>query len=332
MGLVLTWTGWSQGQINFNNSPASLGGGGAPVFEVDGQTRLAGSLFLAQLYAGATPESLLPVGYALPFRTGAGAGFVDITGYDPVVTVPSVAPGDLAYVQMRAWFSLGGATYEAAEAAKSAAGQSAVFTVKTGGEGSPPSLPANLTGLSSFSISRGSTLGGVATVNFNNSRSTVGGNGAPIVDGVTGVGLGSAFVAQLWAGPSPEWLSPIGEPLYLRDGAGAGFINTTGIDTVRQINSVMGGDTAFFQVRAWEWSFGTTYEQAMGSGGKTGRSNIFSGPTGGNGQPASLPTNLVGLQSFSVWPSGPVAIPEPNSMILLALGSLLIGIRHTIRR
>jgi hypothetical protein len=328
MGLALAGAGWGQGQIIFNNGPAALGGGGAPVFEVNGTTRLAGPMFLAQLYAGPTAESLAPIGIALPFRTGAGAGYVDITGYDPVIAIPTVTPGDLAYIQMRAWYKLGGDTYEAAATANSAVGKSEVVTVKTGGEGTPPSLPATLTELKSFNISKVPTPpGGGATVLFSNSAATLG-TAQPIL-GVDGVGLtGTGYLAQLWAGPSPESLAPIGEPLTFRTTGTKGILVNSSPD--RSIPTVAPGAVACFQVRAWaavggdNWEGGSSYPFWLG--GQSGRSYVWQASTGGGGQPPAPPTALVGMTSFSLsynW--GAMPIPEPSTLSLAGLGGVALA-------
>lgn len=120
----------------------------APVFDVDGTTRLAGDGFVAQLYAGPTAESLGPVGPPSPFRAGEGAGYF----YSDTRSIPTVAPGAVAAIQVRAWALSAGATYEAAAASSGPHGASPTITVTTGNVGSPPSLPANLIGLASFRL------------------------------------------------------------------------------------------------------------------------------------------------------------------------------------
>lgn len=144
----------AQGTVNFNNSPATVGGSGAPIFDADGTTRLAGTGFLAILYAGPAANALAPIGATLSFRTGAGAGFFNTTGQDTSRAIPTVALGAVATIQVRAWDNSSGlyATWDAASAAGAKVGQSAIFTVKTGGDGSPPALPANLVGLTSFNL------------------------------------------------------------------------------------------------------------------------------------------------------------------------------------
>jgi NOL1/NOP2/fmu family ribosome biogenesis protein len=136
-----------QGTINFSNRV--LGGGvNAPVFDVDGVTKLDGGAFVAQLYAGASADNLSPIGGAVSFFSGAGAGH--FSGGTRII--PTVTPGGVAIVQVRVWASAWGSTYEAAWAAGGDTGVSEMFEVVTGGDGAPPSVPANLVGLKSFQL------------------------------------------------------------------------------------------------------------------------------------------------------------------------------------
>lgn len=141
----------AQGTLNFSNLPGTVSPAGAPIFDADGTTKLAGAGFLAALYAGPSAGSLVAIGATLPFRSGAGAGFLD-TSSGSARTVPTVAPGVAAFVQVVAWDASAGATYEAAVAAGGKHGSSSVFQVTTGGAGTPPGLPANLVGLTSFNL------------------------------------------------------------------------------------------------------------------------------------------------------------------------------------
>jgi len=142
----------AQGTVNFNNSPGSVGGTGAPIFADDGVTKLAGTGFMAILYAGPDAGSLTAIGSAVAFRTGAGAGF--LTTADPARTIATVAPGAVAQIQVRAWENTSGTitSWDLAVAGGVKTGMSTIFAVTTGGAGSPPSLPANLVGLTSFNL------------------------------------------------------------------------------------------------------------------------------------------------------------------------------------
>ena len=140
---------YAQGTINF--AARVVGVYDAPVYvgAVGGTNPKAeGSRYLVQLYGGSTETDLAAIGTALPFRTGAAAGYWTATA----LAIPNVPPGATAMVQVRAWAAAFGATYEAALAAFGPAAASAIFTVKTGGDGSPPTLPGMLSGLSSFAI------------------------------------------------------------------------------------------------------------------------------------------------------------------------------------
>lgn len=156
--LVLSTGLLAQGTVNFNNSPGALGGTGAPVFWGDGVTRLAGTAWLAQLYAGPEVGSLQPWGAPLTFRTGAGAGFFDTTGVNTSRVIGTVAAGAVATIEVRVWQAAAGSSYEQAQAVGASHGRSAPFIVPTGGGGSPPALPANLVGLTPFSVPEPSTF------------------------------------------------------------------------------------------------------------------------------------------------------------------------------
>jgi hypothetical protein len=151
MSALLSLSAWAQGTVVFNNSPSTVGGTGAPVFDVDGTTRLAGTGFVAQLYAGPDAASLAPIGATLTFRTGAGAGFLD-TSTGASRTIGTVAGGANAVIEVRAW-EASYANYDAAIAAGGKAGKSGQITIATGGGGIPPAPPVNLVGLQSFSLS-----------------------------------------------------------------------------------------------------------------------------------------------------------------------------------
>jgi hypothetical protein len=126
----------------------------APVFDVDGTTKLADSAYLAQLYAGPSTNSLAPIGKPLPFRTGIGAGYINTSGQDTTHIIASVVPGAVAYCQVRAWEAAKGRTYAEARANKGKVGASNIVTLRTGGAGNPPGMPAYLVGLRSFQLGR----------------------------------------------------------------------------------------------------------------------------------------------------------------------------------
>ena len=115
---------------------------------------------------------------------------------------------------------------------------------------------------------------------------------APVydVDGVTLLS-GSNYVAQLYAGPSVERLRPVSAPTPFQSGLKAGYFYP---QTVR-IPTVGPGSNAIVQVRVWEWSKGSTYEEARAFGGKFGQSDLLTVTLGSAEMP---PACLTGLRAF----------------------------------
>lgn len=131
---------YAQGSVNFANRVAGVLD--QPVFDIGG-AKLEGGF--AQLLAGASASSLAPVGEPQAFRTGAGAGY----WLPAALTIPGVAAGSAATIQVRAWKGAAGSTYDGA----AAKGESAVFTIAaTGGGGAPPAPPAAMAGFTSFTL------------------------------------------------------------------------------------------------------------------------------------------------------------------------------------
>jgi len=149
--LLVAVGAFAQGQVNF--AARVVGVYDAPVFlgTVGGPDKAAGPAYMAQLYAGASANSLAPVGAALPFRTGAAAGYWTAEAR----TISTVDATGNAFVQVRAWSTAAGATYEAALASGSGFGSSTTLTIKPT---AAPDVPATLTGLTSFAISAGAVI------------------------------------------------------------------------------------------------------------------------------------------------------------------------------
>jgi len=136
----------------------------APVYLSDGTSPVTGSGYSAQLFAGPAAGSLAAIDSPLPFR-GAGAGAGSWAGFQ--VTIPTVAPGGVAALQVRAWNNGGGtaASYAAAVAGGLENGQSAVFNSEPLGGGSPPAAAPNMIGtanaansMTSFNLSPGTIV------------------------------------------------------------------------------------------------------------------------------------------------------------------------------
>ena len=130
----------------------------APVFDIDGSTRLNSSNYVAQLYAGPSLGALRPVGPPSPFRNGFSAGFF----VSMFLTLPNVAPGETAFAQMRVWDITQGASYEEARALGGKFGRSEILQVIAG----PASNPTRLIGLSSFSLQAGLPAFTVGIIEF----------------------------------------------------------------------------------------------------------------------------------------------------------------------
>jgi hypothetical protein len=119
----------------------------APVFDVDGITKLNGSGFVAQLYAGPSLALIRAVGQPRTFRTGFNAGLIS----PEAVVLPTVAPNTMAFVQVRVWQTSKGATYEEARALGSKFGKSEILQIFPGIMPNPPPL----WGLQSFALQAG---------------------------------------------------------------------------------------------------------------------------------------------------------------------------------
>ena len=134
----------------------------APVFDAQGAP-LAGTNYLAELWGAATFGSLTPAltfgsrqRIIVPFQSGELAGyFIDPGGrtFGDELTVLSVQTGDLAWLEVRAWDSRFGGTYEQVAAlGVGGYGESPLFSAR----GTYPldllGVPAPLIGLQSFSL------------------------------------------------------------------------------------------------------------------------------------------------------------------------------------
>ncbi|MCX6922868.1 MAG: immunoglobulin domain-containing protein, partial [Verrucomicrobia bacterium] len=127
-----------------------------------------------------------------------------------------------------------------------------------------------------------------------------GGVNAPVrdTDGTTLL-AGNAFRAQLYAGPqgsTESALQAVGVPVAFLTGTSAGYVNGGTVT----VTGIAAGANAAIQMRVWETAYGTTYEQALAAGSKTGRSTILTLTLGGGGSPPTPAASLTGLQPFSL--------------------------------
>lgn len=132
-------SGTSTGTFNgFTFHPSGVYG---RVFDADGLTPLA-SGFSAQFYAGvsAVESNLQPVGPVLSFLTGPRAGYLRAGN----IAVPQLPAGALCHLQLRAWETVGGNSFESAAATSAKVGKSGVFAVYLSNDvGLAPAATAN---------------------------------------------------------------------------------------------------------------------------------------------------------------------------------------------
>lgn len=129
---------------------------------------------------------------------------------------------------------------------------------------------------------------------------------APVFDSDCQTRLeGDAYLWQVYAGLTPDSLSPVGRIFPFGTGTNAGYMGGPAIITVPGAGELQ---PVYAQLRAWEAAAGGTYEAAKESGGKYGFSNIV--PMIAREPPAGPPDHPVGLQSFCL-------IPEPAPWLLL---------------
>lgn len=147
------------GEINFANWFVTTATNALPVFDVNGTTLLNGSEYVAQLYAGPALASLRPVGQPTPFQSGFNAGYF----VPQTLSLGNVAPGSNALVQVRAWDTAFGSSFEAARALGGRFGKSPILQIVAGGSGTPPAV---LQGLQSFSLQAGLPYLQVASIEF----------------------------------------------------------------------------------------------------------------------------------------------------------------------
>ena len=136
---------------------------------------LAGPGFTAQLFGGpphAAIQNLQPISPAVRFRIGPSAGFV--VAPSTTVSVPGVAEGALAKIQLRAWDNGNGTTTNWAQVESAPIiphGES--WPILTAPLGGPFRAPPNLTGLESFNLVTGSTAGLGLAIRINFQPGTV---------------------------------------------------------------------------------------------------------------------------------------------------------------
>jgi hypothetical protein len=161
LGATLTVnSGVDGGGVVFMRNRATTMAVDAPIYDLDGVTRLSDSNYLAQLYAGPSLETLRPVGLPCIFRTKILAGYYT----ERIVKVPTVLPRNPAVVQVRAWDATVGSSYEEARALGGRFGKSGILEVILAEEG--PMFPPDLVGLQSFNLQAGLPAFTVGEISF----------------------------------------------------------------------------------------------------------------------------------------------------------------------
>lgn len=141
-----------QGTLQFDTFMTALPGSpaiDAPV-TMDG-AGVEGPDYVGQLFVSAAGAgSYAAVGNPVAFLSGAGAGYILAGG----TAVPGLAADTSVDVIMRAWATASGADWATASTNPNGIiGESApVTSITLGGGGSPPSVPARLTGLQGFEV------------------------------------------------------------------------------------------------------------------------------------------------------------------------------------
>jgi hypothetical protein len=135
----------SGGRIDFNNWLKWK------VYDIDNLTPLAGSNYVAQLYAGPSVEQLRPAGTPMNFHTGVNAGY----HLSQIVTLGNVAPGETAVCQVRAWESAFGRSFEEARALGGKFGKSSLVDVFVGPYAPYAMAYGTIFALPSFSLQAG---------------------------------------------------------------------------------------------------------------------------------------------------------------------------------
>lgn len=151
-GMMTALPAIGQGTFTFLNTATGTGvTGGSPVTDSLG-VKVAGTGYWAQMYSSATEFGTYAVlGTPVNFRTGAAAGFVNVS----TVAVPGALPGTQVWVQMRAWAGGAGSSYETALATDGKGVSNVVQTGLLGGTdpaGGPPFTAPYMTGIQGFAL------------------------------------------------------------------------------------------------------------------------------------------------------------------------------------
>lgn len=148
-------------------------------------------------------------------------------------------------------------------------------------------------------------------------------------DGTTRL-TGPVFEGQLYVGATALSLLAIGSPtLFARSGAGDGFVDS-GTISVADL-TLNAGSSAFYALRAWRVSDGSSYEAASATlGAHVGSSAATAIILGGTvpGNPPTLLTATANLHPSFTLSVVPAAVPEPSVLALGLLGGAALMFRR----
>jgi len=171
-------------------------------------------------------------------------------------------------------------------------------------------------------------LYGQGTVNLSNN-----GLNAPVYNSATCLNAvaGTTFSVALYFAPyDPLNPVPPNPATMTQVGASANLvvpgIYNGGSRTASNITPP--GSLGWFQVKAWETAFGTTYEQAQTNpAALVGTSNIILVLTGDPGPPPTIPGILTGISGITLSAVGtPPCVPEASPVMLGFLGAALLSL------
>lgn len=156
---------------------------------------------------------------------------------------------------------------------------------------------------------------------------------APVYDWQGNLLSGPQWRVELYGGATSSSLSPVVDYVYGSREiisfdspfTGPGFFVSNNGDLA--VLGIPNGGWAWLQVKVWDVTLGTTYEEAVARGlGGYGESPIFYAQGSPVADTPYVPAPLIGLQSFSLR----AVVPEPATWALLALGGL--GVWWATRR
>ncbi len=169
-------------------------------------------------------------------------------------------------------------------------------------------------------------LYGQGTVNFSNLLKN-----APVYNSATCLDAiaGTTFSVALYSAPYDPANPVPPDPATLTQAGASASLIAAGIyfDGIRTASNITPpGSLGWFQVKAWETAFGTTYEQAQTNpAALVGVSNIILVQTGN--PPLGAPGDLTGISGITLSAVGtPPCVPESSPVVLGFLGATLLSL------